>query len=85
MMGGIGEKARQNRRDSIGKINSHVCDVIFKIQMGGHARGRSGMNECRNFRDDSAYRRSGSEQGSEAGVGVHWLVLLSVYYLFFLD
>jgi hypothetical protein len=43
------------------------------------------MNECRNFRDDSAYRRSGSEQGSEAGVGVHWLVLLSVYYLFFLD
>jgi hypothetical protein len=85
MMGGIGEKARQNRRDSIGKINSHVCDVIFKIQMSGHARGRSGMNECRNFRDDSAYRRSGSEQGSEAGVGVHWLVLLSVYYLFFLD
>ena len=54
MMGGIGEKARQNRRDSIGKINSHVCDVIFKIQMGGHARGRSGMNESRNFRDDSA-------------------------------
>ena len=54
MMGGIGEKTRQNRRDSIGKINSHVCDVIFKIQMSGRARGRSGMNECRNFRDDSA-------------------------------